>query len=122
MESIITFINEKLKVSSNTKINNSIDNIKEVKRGEIIKYVLNKNKHNSIAIFNEYSPNNSSIGFLANYNYNTKEFHTQIYTWIDNISKLEYATKEEIDELMDIIDDNGYKYINEKNKRKLVKK
>lgn len=121
MESIITFINEKLKVSSNTKINNSIDNIKEVKRGEIIKYVFDK-KHNSIAIFNEYSPKQSSIGFLGEYNYDTQEFHTQSYTWTDRISKLEYATKEEIDELMDIIDDNGYKYVNEKNKRKLVKK
>ena len=122
MENIKNFIFEKLKINSKSKIINNIT-INDLKRGDIIVFRSKMFDNYKIAIFNKYSKNNGIIEFLAVYDYETKRFHVLSSTWDDRLDELKYASQEEIDELMEIIDKNGYRYnVKGKNKIEIVKK
>ena len=122
MKNIKNFIFEKLKINSKTKIINNIT-INDLKRGDIIVYKSKMFDNYKIGIFYKYTKNNGIVQFLASYDYETKKFHTLVSTWDDRLEKLKYASQEEIDELMEIIDKNGYRYnVKGKNNIEIVKK
>lgn len=122
MENIKNYIIEKLKINSKTKITNNI-NINELKCGDIIVYKSITFDNYKIGIFLKYSKKYDIIELLASYDYETKKFHEQMSTWSDKIEDIKYASQEEIDELMEIIDKNGYRYnVKGKNKIEVVKK
>lgn len=122
MENIKNFILEKLKINSKSKIVNNIT-INDLKRGDIIIYKSKMFDNYKIAIFNKYIKNKGIIELLASYDYETKKFHTMVSTWDDRLEELKYASQEEIDELIEIIDKNGYRYnVKGKNKIEIVKK
>ena len=122
MENIKNFIFEKLKINSKSKIINNIT-INDLKRGDIIIYKSKMFDNYKIGIFYKYTKNNGIVEFWAVYDYETKQFHVLSTTWDDRLIELKYASQEEIDELMEIIDKNGYRYdIKGKNKIELVKK